>query len=152
MKQIAAPFCVALAAAFFGIALYISIAEQPARLVLEAGAALAQWQTSFAVGIALQGSLTVIAGIAGLAAWWLLRDWRFGLGGMLMLANWPWTLVMIAPINTALGAILPASAGPQSQQLIADWGAVHNGRVALSLLALLLYLWAASQTARAAAA
>jgi hypothetical protein len=66
----------ALAATFFGIALYINVAEQPARLALADMPLLEQWKVSFGVGFAMQGSLTLAAGLAGIGAWRVLRDWR----------------------------------------------------------------------------
>lgn len=139
------PLALVLAAVFFGIALYINLAEQPARLALEDAPLLAEWKVSFAVGFVLQGSLTIAAGLAGLGAWWACRDWRLAAGGLLMLANWPWTLVVIAPINAALLAILPEAAGPSSRALIEDWGFVHSGRTALSFVATGFFLWAVMQ-------
>jgi hypothetical protein len=132
----------ALAAAFFGIAIYITLAEQPARLALADPPMLEQWKVSFGVGFALQGSLTVAAGLAGLAAGWIGRDWRTGAAGLLMLGNWPWTLLAFAPTNAALMAISPGEAGPASRALIEHWGLVHSGRTALSLAAVGLILWA----------
>lgn len=132
---------VALSALFFGIALYINLAEQPARLALADMPLLEQWKISFGVGFMLQGTLTVAAGLAGLGAWWFIRDWRYAAGGVLMLANWPWTLFVIAPINNALLAISTASAGPASRALIEQWGAVHAGRTAISLVAVSLLVW-----------
>jgi Domain of unknown function (DUF1772) len=132
----------ALAAVFFGIALYINLAEQPARLGLEDAPLLEQWKVSFGVGFALQGSLAIAAGLAGLGAGWTQRDWRWAAAGLLMLANWPWTLVMIAPINAALLAAAPEAAGAMTRSLIEDWGVVHAGRTALSFIAVGLSLWA----------
>lgn len=137
----------ALAAIFFGIALYINLAEQPARLALADPSMLEQWKVSFGVGFALQGSLTLAAGLAGIAVWWRLRDWRWGAGGLLMLANWPWTLLVIAPTNTALLAISAEAAGPESRALIEHWGLIHSGRTAISLVAAGLFLVAISRTA-----
>ena len=134
-----------LAAVFFGIAVYINLAEQPARLVLEDMPLLAQWKVSFGVGFALQGSLTIAAGLAGIGAWWLHKDWRWGAVGLLMLGNWPWTLVMIAPINAALLAMAPEAADAASRALIEEWGLVHAGRTGLSFLAVGLSLWAMVQ-------
>lgn len=131
-----------LASVFFGIALYINLAEQPARLALADLPLLAQWKVSFGVGFVLQGSLTVAAGLAGLGAWWVHRDWRWGAGGLLMLSNWPWTFVMIAPINAALLVVSAEAAGPASRALIEEWGFVHGGRTAISFIAVGLYLWA----------
>ena len=132
----------ALAAVFFGIALYINLAEQPARLALADLPLLEQWKVSFGVGFALQGSLTIAAGLAGLGAWWVQRDWRWIAGGLLMFANWPWTWIMIAPINTALLATTADAAGPASRALIEQWGLVHSGRTAISFVAVGLCLWA----------
>ena len=132
----------ALAAAFFGIAIYITLAEQPARLALADGPSLEQWKISFGVGIVLQGVLTVVAGLAGLGTAWVLRDARWAVGGALMLANWPWTLLMVSPTNAALLATVAEAAGPESHSLIAHWGLVHSGRTAIALAALAVYFWA----------
>lgn len=136
----------ALAATFFGIALYINIAEQPARLALADMPLLEQWKVSFGVGFVLQGSLTLAAGLAGIGAWWRSRDWLWGAGGILMLANWPWTLLVIAPTNAALLAISAEAAGPESRALIEHWGLIHGGRTALSLVAVGLFLAALART------
>jgi hypothetical protein len=136
----------ALAATFFGIAFYINLAEQPARLALSDAPLLEQWKVSFGVGFAVQGSLTVAAGLAGIGAWWRLRDWRWGAGGLLMLANWPWTLLVIAPTNAALLAIPAEAADPESRALIEHWGLIHSGRTAMSLVAVGLFLVALAQT------
>lgn len=142
--RIAAPVALALAAAFFGIALYINLGEQPARLALPDGPMLAQWVVSFRVGFMLQGATAIAAGLAALAAGWRGRDWRWLAGGLLMLANWPWTLLMIAPLNSALLAIAPEAAGAASRALIEQWGMLHAGRTALAGLAVLLMLWASA--------
>ena len=149
MPRLLPVLALALAAVFFGIALYINLAEQPARLALPDAPLLEQWKISFGVGFALQGSLTIAAALAGLAAWWVNRDWRWLVGGVLMFANWPWTLIVIAPINNALLAISSDAAGPASRALIEQWGVVHSGRTAISFFAVGMYLWA---TVRAAAA
>lgn len=143
IKRILPLLAIALAAMFFAIALYINMAEQPARLSLPDGPLLAQWKVSFSVGFMMQGSLTIVAGVIGLLTWWFHRDWKWIAGGLLMLANWPWTLLVIAPVNTALLAIAPDAAGPESRALIEHWGQVHSGRTIMSLLALAVFIWAA---------
>lgn len=135
----------ALAATFFGAALYINLAEQPARLALADPPLLQQWKISFGVAFVLQASLAIAAGLAGLGAWWARRDWRWAAGGLLMLANWPWTLILIAPINTALLAVAPDSAGPASRALIEQWGVLHGVRTAMSFAAVALFAWAVAR-------
>jgi hypothetical protein len=56
-----------LAAIFTGAALYVSFVEQPARMLLETKAALAQWQPSYKRGAVMQAGLAVIAFLAGVS-------------------------------------------------------------------------------------
>lgn len=63
-----------------------------------------------------------------------------------MLANWPWTLLIVAPTNAALLATAADAAGPDSRALIAPIGGlVHSGRTALATAALAIYLWSVAR-------
>ena len=135
----------ALAAMFFAIAAYINIVEQPARLALADAPLLQQWKLSYGMAIYLQATLAIAAGLAGFASWWLHRDWRWLAGGLVMLTNWPWTLMVVAPVNGVLMAVSSDAAGATSRALIEQWGDIHAVRTGLGLAATILFLWAANR-------
>jgi hypothetical protein len=132
----------AIAAAFAGAALYINVAEQPARLGLDDRGLLTEWKPSYQKGFNMQATLALVAGALGLAAWWLTSDWRWIVGALLILANWPYTLLGIMPTNARLMAIPNEKADAGSRRLIEQWGRLHAVRTTLGIAATLAFAWA----------
>jgi hypothetical protein len=129
-------------AIFCGAALYVNVAEQPARLSLDDRALLAEWKPSYKRGAAMQAPLALVGFLLGILAWWQTSHPGFLIGAIAMIAPWPWTLIGIKPTNDALLATDPDKAGPQTRALIVRWGAIHGVRTALGALATVAFLWA----------
>jgi len=127
-------------ALFTGAALYVSACEQPARLHLEDGALLTQWKPAYKRGTAMQAPLALVGALLGVIAWWQTSDWRWLVGGAVILANWPFTFLVIMPTNNALLALDRTGADPRSRDLIEKWGRLHAGRTALGVAATIWFL------------
>ncbi len=130
-----------VAAIFTGAAIYVNVAEQPARLLLDNHALLTEWKPSYKRGAAMQASLALAGCLLGSIAWWQTSQPGFLIGAIAMIAPWPWTLIAIKPINDALLATEPGKAGPPTRALVVKWGALHAVRTALGALATLAFLW-----------
>jgi Domain of unknown function (DUF1772) len=130
------------AAQFAGAAIYINIAEQPARLDLGDKALFTEWRSAYKRGFAMQAPLALVGSVLGLLTWWQTNDWRWLVGAVVIFANWPYTLFAIMPTNKQLQAINSAGAGSRSRMLIEQWGKLHAVRSALGFAAMLIFLWA----------
>lgn len=128
------------AALFTGAAFYVNFAEHPARLSLDNGSLLAEWQPSYQRGAMMQASLALAGFGLGVLAWWQTGAVAFLVGAFLILANWPWTLLMMKGTNDALKTTDVAAAGPDTRVLMTKWGKLHAVRTALGALSVVAFL------------
>ena len=135
-------FALVIAALFTGAAVYINWAEQPARLGLDDGPMLAQWKPSYERGLQMQASLAIIGFILGTLEAIVTGRWIWFAGALALVADWPFTLFVIMPVNKKLEATPVELAGPQTRALLERWGPLHGIRSALGALSVGLFLWA----------
>jgi hypothetical protein len=131
-----------VAAVFTGAALYVNVVEQPARLRLGHNALLTEWKPSYKRGFAMQAPLAIIGFLLGLLAWWQTGTWLWVIGALLLVANWPYTLLVIMPTNRKLMATALSEAGRETRKLIEHWAWLHAARTALGAAATVVFLWA----------
>jgi Anthrone oxygenase len=136
--QFLATFCTAL---FAGAALYINVAEHPARMLGDAQFALKQWAESYKRATLMQAPLALVglvtsvaAWLSGASAWWLVA-------GLLIGAVVPFTLIVIMPTNHKLLAPDRDPASAEARALLERWGKLHAVRSVFSLIATVLMLW-----------
>jgi hypothetical protein len=101
-----------------------------------------EWQRSYNRAAPMQGGLAMASALLGFIAAWQTRDWRWAVGAVVILANWPYTLLVIKPTNDRLHAIPADQANADARRMVVSWGHLHAGRSALGIVATLIFLWA----------
>lgn len=134
------------AALFAGAALYINVAEHPARLGLDDRAALEQWKPSYARAVPLQAGLALAGAALGIWAWVAGGGASALIGAGLLVAVVAFTFAVIFPTNNRLKATTFADAGPQSRALLVKWGRLHAVRSALGVAATVAFAAALAST------
>jgi Domain of unknown function (DUF1772) len=142
MGTIVGQLALVVAALFTGAAIYVNVAEQPARLELDDRSLLVEWKRSYKRGLAMQAPLAMVGFLLGVAAWRQTPDWRWLLGAAMLVGNWPYTLLVVRPTNNRLMVLDPAQAGPESRVLIERWANLHAVRSAFGIAATVVFLWA----------
>ena len=128
------------AAMFAGAALYVSLAEHPARMRLDDAAALAHWKPSYERAMPMQAGLALLSLLLGLWAWWKTDDDWLLAAALLIGAVLPLTLIAIGPTNRRLHGTTPDAAGEESRALLGRWGGFHWLRTLLALASVAAYL------------
>jgi hypothetical protein len=129
-------------ALFAGAALYINVAEHPARMGLETRMAALQWAPSYKRATWLQAPLALLSLACGIAAWLLGAGSSWLIAALLVGAVVPFTFAVIMPTNNKLLAPGRDLNSPETRALLVHWGRLHAVRTALSLAGVVVYLLA----------
>ena len=135
--QVAATLCAAL---FAGAALYINVAEHPARMVLDTRHAALQWAPSYERATWMQAPLALLSLLTGTTAWLMGAGAGWLVAALLIGAVVPFTFAVILPTNHALLAPDRDLASDETRALLERWARLHAVRTALSLAATAAYL------------
>jgi uncharacterized membrane protein len=125
---------------FAGAALYINVAEHPARMGLETRIAALQWAPSYQRATWLQAPLALLSLISGTAAWLSGAGPAWLIGALLIGAVVPFTFIAIMPTNNRLLAPGRDLGSEETRALLIRWGHLHAVRTVLSLAGASIYL------------
>jgi len=129
-----------LAGLFAGAAVYIALVEHPARIDCGARQAQAEFGASYRRGSVFMGALLLGGVVSATGAWFISSRIWWLLGGCLLLALIPLTLVAILPINKSLLADRPDRDSDQVLSLLTRWGKWHRVRSLVGFLSFLIFL------------
>ncbi|HEY6641934.1 DUF1772 domain-containing protein [Povalibacter sp.] len=127
-------------ALFAGAALYINVAEHPARMGLETRMAALQWAPSYKRATWLQAPLALLSLTCGIAAWVFGAGIAWLIAALLVGAVVPFTFAVIMPTNDKLLAPGRDLNSSETRDLLVFWGRLHAVRTVLSLVAVSIYL------------
>jgi anthrone oxygenase-like protein len=137
--QLIATLCAAI---FTGAAIYINLVEHPARMSLGTAVALAEWKPSYRRATLMQAPLAIAGLAAALGAWAVGSGRAWLVGGLVLGAVVPFTLLVIFATNVQLQRLDPAAEGDlgRAHTLLERWNRLHAVRSLLSLTALVIFL------------
>lgn len=125
---------------FSGAAIYINVAEHPARM--ECGVALAAtvFGPSYRRAARMQAALALVGAVAALLAWRLGAGGSWLSSGLLIFIVVPFTLIGIMPTNKRLLDPALERESTEAQDLLVRWGRLHAVRSVSSALAFIIML------------
>jgi len=125
---------------FAGAAIYINVAEHPARMGCDTKTAATVWMPSYKKATLMQAPLAVISFLAGVAVWLLGGGLLWLIGALLIGLVVPFTFIAVMPTNNQLLAPGRDLSSAETRSLLEKWGRLHAIRSALSFLASIVYL------------
>lgn len=136
MQYLATFFC----AIFAGAAVYINLAEHPARMSCDTKTAATVWVPSYQRAAHMQASLAVLSFVTGTGAWLLGGGVLWFVGALLIGLVVPFTLLVVKSTNDQLLAPGRDLASQETRRLLEKWGRLHAVRSVLSVVATAFYL------------
>lgn len=125
---------------FCGAAIYINLAEHPARMSRGTEIAATVWAPSYKRATVMQAPLAIVSFACGVGVWLLAGGVMWLVGALFIGLVVPFTLIVIAPTNNRLLEPSRDLASRETQGLLEKWGRLHAVRSALSLVASVVYV------------
>jgi len=126
---------------FTGAAIYITAVEHPARVSCGSALAVTEFRPSYERAAVMQATLALLGAFAAMVRWGLGGQRGWLIGGLLLGAVVPFTLIVILPTTELLLDVSLDLNSPESAALLTRWGRLHAVRSAASLVAFLIFVF-----------
>ena len=136
MLKVIATLCAAL---FTGGALYVSLVEHPVRMA-DMAIALREFRHSYRRAAPWQASTAVICFMTAVLLSALTTEWWWAIGGLMVGAVVPFTLLVMLPTNKHLLDEKAQLNPDEATSLLEHWGQLHWVRSILGTLGLMVLL------------
>jgi hypothetical protein len=137
LLELAATLCSGL---FTGASIYINLVEHPARMQCGSALAVTEFAPSYKRAAVMQAALAAVGFVCAVMAWFCGSPLSWLMGGILLGAVIPFTLLVIFPTNKQLLDPGLDKSSPLAEQLLVRWGRLHAVRSLLSLASFVLFL------------
>lgn len=127
-------------AIFAGAAIYINVAEHPARMEVGTRLAATVFPGSYKRAAAMQAPLAVICLISSIVSWLLGSSIWWLIAGIMVGAVVPFTIIVIMPTNKQLLNPKVDKDSPHTKALLEKWGKLHAVRTVLTMAAFVIFL------------
>ncbi|MFA4904561.1 MAG: DUF1772 domain-containing protein [Desulfobaccales bacterium] len=125
---------------FTGAAFYIYFVEHPARLECGPALGVPEFAASYKRAKIMQPLLAFLGFFGGSAAWLTGAGVWWLIGGIIMGSLFPFTIILMLPINNELNNPSLDKNSPLAVELLSRWGNLHRIRALASLVAFVLFL------------
>ena len=138
-------YAFAAAASFLGATIYVALVEQPARLRLSSPAMIQEWRLSNRRGTLLLSVLAVVSASLAYIQFRNNGDVRWIIGGLTILASWPYAYFVMVPVNVWLANVPSERTLSPLRKLtrewMREWGLLEWGHVLLGFAATGTFAW-----------
>ena len=134
-------YAFAVAAAFLGATIYISLVEQPARLRLNGRAMIQEWKLSNRRGTLVLSIFAVLSALIAFIQFRMSGDVRWIIGGITILASLLYAYFVMLPVNIWLFSIPLGRPVSPIRKLMRDWGLLEWGHALIGLAACCAFAW-----------
>ncbi len=125
---------------FTGAAIYISVAEHPARLECDTAIAVTVFVPSYKRASVMQAALALVATIGAVIVWAIGGVHLWLIGALFIFFVVPFTLLVIMPTNGKLQSPYLDKSAASTRQLLERWGRLHLVRSGASFIASCIFL------------